>query len=298
MHIMTALKFRHHALPVKSLCIALLILFYSGFTAPNDKILFEEYSYSGVSLDISYETENARATSWKPDGSRIFVTGRFTENVASYDLSEPWNLETATFSGEFDLSNEFGSTSQLSRAHGLFVRDDGEKMWVFNRTEIWGYTLEEPWELTSASYTYYKDLSDFVERGHDFDFTPDGSRIFIDDRNAQAVHEATLTVPWDITTLEWTYSLDISDQEDEVRGLEIIKGGTIMLLMDTARKEILQYRLTTPYDLTTATYINSFDVSEQSDDPRGLSVHPEYEYIYVTGRDNQKIYQYKRHINP
>lgn len=295
MSIKPAVNFRHHALSVKSLCIALLIVIYSGFTSPANQIYFEEYSYSGISLDISAETENARATSWKPDGSKIFVTGRFTENVASYDLPEPWNLKTATFSGEFDLSGEFGSTSQLSRAHGLYLRNDGEKMWVFNRTEIWGYTLEVPWELPSASKTYYKDLSDFVERGHDFDFTPDGSRIFIDDRDARAVHEATLATPWDITTLEWSYTLDISDQEDEVRGLEIIKEGTIMLLMDTGRKEILQYQMSTPYDLKTARFINSFDVSGQTGDPRGLSVHPAYDYFYVTGRDNQKIYQYRRH---
>jgi len=298
MSIKPAVNFRHHALSVKPLCIALLIIFYSGFTSPADQIYFEEYSYSGISLDISAETENARATSWKPDGSKIFVTGRFTENVASYDLPEHWSLETATFSGEFDLSNELGLTSQRSRVHGLYLRNDGKKMWVFNRTEIWGYTLEVPWELPSASNTYYKDLSDFVERGHDFDFTPDGSRIFIDDRNARAIHEVTLATPWDVTTLNLNHTLDISDQEVEVRGLEIIKEGTIMLLMDTGRKEILQYQMSTPYDLKTARFIDAFDVSGQTGDPRGLSVHPSYDYFYVTGRDDQKIYQFKRQLKP
>jgi len=259
-----------------------------------DRVLFEEYSYSGVSLDISNETDNARATTWRPDGSKIFITGRYTENVVSYTMTEPWDIGTATFSGEYDLSNEFGSTSQISVAHGLFLHDGGELMWVFNRTEIWGYTLETPWELSTAVQTSYFDLQDFVQRGHDFDFNPDGTKLFIDDRDAQAVHEVHLATPWDITTIEWEYTLDISDQEKEVRGLEMVKGGTIMLLMDTVRQEILQYALSEPYNLSTARYLNAFDVSEQAVQPRGLSVHPDLKYIYVTGRDNQKIYRYER----
>jgi hypothetical protein len=257
-------------------------------------LLFEEYSYSGVSLDISNETANARATSWRPDGSMIFITGRYSENVVSYTMTEPWDIGTATFSGEFDLSNEFGSTSQNSVAHGLFLHSDGELMWVFNRTEIWGYTLETPWELSSAIHTSYFDLKDFVQRGHDFDFNPEGTKLFIDDRDAQAVHEVHLSTPWDITTIEWEFTLDISDQENAVRGLEMILDGTVMLLMDTGRREVLQYHLSEPYNLKTASYVNAFDVSEQTGNPRGLSIRPGLEVFYITGNDNQRIFQYSR----
>lgn len=276
------------------LSIALFILIISSCATVGELVQFDEYQYSGYSLDISGETQNARANFWRPDGSAIYVIGRDTENVASYTVSEPWQISTATFSDEFDLSNEVGSTSQSSVAHGLYLRDDGERMWVFNRTEIWGYTLSTPWIISTATNTSYFDLSDFVQRGHDFDFTPDGTTLFIDDRDAQAVHQVDLSTPWDITTIEWKYTLDISDQEQEVRGLEMVAGGTIMLLMDTGRKEVLQYRLSEPYNLKTATFRNSFDVSEQTNDPRGLSIRPDFEYFYVTGRDTQEIYQYRR----
>lgn len=292
---------------LQSLLNILIILLIAGCSAnsssgeevsdSDDLFRFSEFSYSGVSLDISNETDNARATTWRPDGSMIFITGRYTENVVSYTMSEPWDIGTATFSSEYDLSNEFGSTSQSSVAHGLFIHDDGELMWVFNRTEIWGYTLETPWELSTAVHTSYFDLRDFVQRGHDFDFNPEGTRLFIDDRNAQAVHEVHLSTPWDITTTEWEYTLDISDQEKEVRGLEMILDGTVMLLMDTGRREMLQYHLSEPYNLRTARFVNAFDVSEQSSNPRGLSIRPDLEVFYVTGNNNQRIYQYIRHAS-
>lgn len=270
----------------------ILITVLAGVTATDYRFNFSEYTYSGVSLDISKETANARATYWKTDGTEIFITGRDTENVVSYTMTDPWDLETATFSNEFDLSNELGTMNGMSVVHGLYLREDGEKMWVFNRTEMWGYTLENPWDISTAKYTYYKNLDDFVQRGHDFDFKPDGTRLFIDDRNAQAVYEVHLSVPWDITTMKWVYTLDISDQENAVRGLEIIEDGRIMLLMDTGRREILQYELSVPYDLKTAVFRDAYDVSSQSVNPRGLSLNPDYKYFYVTGNTEQRIYQY------
>ena len=291
---MKAIKplFLHSVL--KSAVVSLLILFTGSFTPETDPIPFAEFQYSGVSLDISDETNNARANHWRPDGGKIFVTGRSTENVVSYKVSEPWDIGNATLSGEFNFSNELGSAGQASRAHGLFLRDDGEKMWVFNRTEIWGYTLESPWDQTTSMSTYYMNLDDFVQRGHDIDFNPDGTKLFIDDRNVRAVHQAELSTPWDVTSITSVFTLDISDEEDAVRGLEIIADGTIMLLMDTGRKEILKYEMSTPYELQSARFVDSFDVSEQSDDPRGLSVSPDMDRFYVTGRDNQAIYQYIR----
>ncbi len=271
---------------------ALLLVVFAGATLSTPLLNFSDYSYSGISLDISNETANARATYWRPDGGEIFITGRDTENVVSYTLTDPWNLESATFSNEFVLSNELGTMNGMSVVNGLYLREDGKKMWVFNRTEMWGYTLETPWDISAATYTYYKDLSDFVLRGHDFDFKPDGTRLFIDDRDAQAVYEVHLSVPWDITTIEWIYTLDISDQENAVRGLEIIEDGRIMLLMDTGRREILQYELSEPYELKTAVFRDAYDVSSQSVNPRGLSLKPDYEYFYVTGNSNQRIYQY------
>ena len=278
----------------KALSLLLLFLFISGSTVQSDLISFDEFSYTNYSLDISNESANSRATHWKTDGSEIYVIGRATNNVVSYSVPEPWDLSGAIFKDDFDLSNELGSTHQGSNAHGLQFRDDGQKMWVFNRTEIWGYTLSEPWNITSSEKAYYKDLSDFVQRGHDIDFHPDGTRIYIDDRNAKAVHEATLYTPWDVTSLEWVYSLDISDQEQAVRGIEIIANGTIMLLLDTDRKELLQYQLSEPWNLKTATYHSAFDLSRQSSNPRGLSVHPDMNSFYITCNDNREIFQYSR----
>lgn len=248
-------------------------------------ILLEHFSYSEKYLDISNETENSRATFWKPDGTIVFITGRYSNNVAAYQLSEPWQIHTAAFLHDVIVLGEF--------QHGLYFREDGLMMWVFDRTSIWEFSLENPWDITTRSEGKNHDLSHFVQRGHDIDFKPDGSIMFIDDRNAGAVFEYTLATPWDVASGTRTYTLDISDQQIEVRGIEFLKNGSVMMLMDTERRAVLQYDLTESYNLSTSKYSGAFDVSNQTFQGRGLSFSADESIMYVTGRDEEKVFQYE-----
>ena len=244
-----------------------------------------DFVYSGKYLDISNETENARATFWKPDGTLVFITGRYTDNVAAYKVSEPWQINTAEFLHDINLPGE--------NQHGLYFREDGKMMWVFDRTSIWSFTLETAWNITTRSEGTNHDLSHFAQRGHDIDFKPDGTILFIDDRNAGAVYEYTLSTPWDVDSGTLTYTLDISDQQKEVRGIEFLKEGSVMMLMDTGRDEILQYTLAEPWNIPTAVFLDTFDVSTLTNQGRGLSFNADETIMYVTGRDEEKIFQYE-----
>lgn len=252
------------------------------------KIITESYlaqfSYKGEYLDISAETEDARATHWKSDGSIVFIAGRYTNNVAAYSLNTPWDISTASFSHDQIVPGEY--------QHGLFFHNEGKKMWVFDRTSIWTLTLEEAWNLNSISDSLNTDLSSFVKRGHDIDFTPDGRYIFIDDRNTGAVFSVSLSTPWDITSKTLEYTLDLSNIQKEIRGIEFIKDGEMMFLMDTGRNEILEFHLSESYDISTAQLVYAFDVSNQTLQGRGLSFSADETSFYITGRDEEKVFQY------
>ncbi|TVQ19848.1 MAG: hypothetical protein EA361_00520 [Bacteroidetes bacterium] len=271
------------------LFVAVFILFYScGPSSPMDShstdLFLDNFSYSGKYLDISNETENARATHWKPDGSIVFITGRYSNNVAAYILEEPWEISTATFLHDVVVPGEF--------QHGLFIKPDGNRMWVFDRTSIWEMDLVTPWNITTISESRNIYVGDFVERGHDIDFTPGGDTLFIDDRNTGAVFAMQLSSPWEVATGKLVQTLDISHEQKEVRGIEFVKNGTLMILMDTERAEMLEYHLTEPYNILTAKLANTFDVSPQTLQGRGLSFNADLTSFYVTGRDEEKIFQY------
>lgn len=254
-------------------------------TSQTSGLPLKHFVYTGKHLDISNETEDARATFWKPDGTLVFITGRHTNNVVAYKVNEPWQIHTAELLHDEKVPGEF--------QHGLYFREDGKMMWVFDRTSIWSFSLATAWDISTRSEGTNHDLSHFAQRGHDIDFKPDGTILFIDDRDAGAVYEYSLSIPWNVDTGSLTYTLDISDQQKEVRGIEFLKEGSVMMLMDTGRGEILQYNLAEPWNISTAVFFDTFDVSSQTNQGRGLSFSADETIMYVTGRNEEKVFQYE-----
>ncbi len=244
----------------------------------------DEVVYSGSFLDLSGETANTRSVDFHPDGTLLFVVGRDTENVVTYELSTPWDVTTGVAVDSLDLSPVLGARDHPeSVAHGLFIRkDDGGLMWVWNRTEILEYTLDEPWRVSSARPTGNRSFAGTVLRGHDIDFRPDGLVLYVDDRNSQAVFQFALAEAWDVTTATLEYTLDISDQEEEVRGIEFKPDGTRMFLMDTARRDILEYHLDTPWEIASARFVQALSVAGQHDNPRGITWRTDGQRFYIT----------------
>ncbi|MCH8486885.1 MAG: hypothetical protein LAT75_08465 [Candidatus Cyclonatronum sp.] len=260
--------------------------------APAPLLDFEAYTFSGVTLDISGETENARATFWHPEGGVMYISSRNTESVASYETDVPWDLGEARFAGSLSVSEQLRANTGLSVAHGLFIRPDGHRLWVFNRTEMWAWDMETAWDLSTAEAIHFQDFSPIILRGHDMDFHPDGSMLFIDDRDGRAVHQYRLSEPWDITTAAHVHTLDISALEEEVRGIEFLFDGRLMLLLDTVRMELMQFTLSEPWQIATAVYHSSLDLSGETRDPRGLSISPDFCRFYITAREQGRVYTY------
>jgi hypothetical protein len=245
--------------------------------------------------DLSVNTEGSRATDFNDNGRRFYILGRKSTNVAEYHLSSSWNIESADFERELDISSEMGSEVQSGTVpHGLYIRkSDGEKMWILNRTEIWEYTLSKPWDISSASPTGYKDFSSDVTRGHDIDFSPNGKKLYVDDRITEVVFQFNLSSSWDVETAELDYAFDISGQQEAVRGTQFSPDGKRMFLMDTERQDILEYSVADPFDLRSASFLDSFSVASESSNPRGLTFKPDLTKYYVTDNTDNRVYEYE-----
>lgn len=252
------------------------------------------FSYSGNSLDLDPHTTNSRSTDFSTDGQILYVVGRNTENVAAFALSSPWSLENAVFSQSLDLSEQLGSAEQGgSTAHGLYFRkNDGQRLWVWNRREMWAYDLAIAWDLSDSHVSAYQSFIGTLRRGHDMDFRPDGRRMFIDDRDSQAIFQYNLNEPWDIENAELDFVLDLSEIEDEVRGIEFSPDGMKLFVVDTGRREIWELQLVSPYELRGASLKAVKDVSDYSSNPRGITFKPDFSRFYLTSTSDNKILEF------
>lgn len=245
--------------------------------------------------NLPVPTTNTRTSEFNPDGDRLYVIARGEPTVSEYHLSEEWDISTASFVRDFDLTSELGTaTNPDPTPHGIYIKQDtGRTMWIFNRVEIWEYTLSSPWNISTASPSGYKDLSDLIVRGHGIDFKPDGSVLYVDDRILGAVFQFDLPTPWDVETASLDYILDISGQQMSVRGNQFDPQGNRMFLMDTGNNAILEYTLSTPYELRTAMFHSLYSVSGQTTNPEGLRFRPDFDMFYVTANTENTILQYK-----
>ncbi|MDR9367402.1 MAG: hypothetical protein RI575_18860, partial [Balneolaceae bacterium] len=259
-------------------------------TASTDLVLSEAWY---IDKRLKVKTVSSRSTDFRPDGKRFYILGRDQETIAEYHLDEAWQIDTAEFVREFSTTKELDATEQRSASHGLFIRKtDGERMWMLNRTEIWEYTLSTPWDVTSATQTGYKDLSDTVVRGHDIDFKPDGSVLYVDDRILGVVHQFELSSDWEVETATLDYVFDISDIQKAVRGTQFSPDGKKMFMMDTARQEVLEFNVPTPFDLRSGTFEGAFSVASEAISPEGLTFKPDLTAFYVTANFENVVYQY------
>ncbi len=257
-----------------------------------DSFLFHAWY---MEKNLPLPTTNTRTSDFSPDGTRFYVVAREELIVSEYHLSEEWDITTASFVRDLDLSSELGTAANPDATpHGIYIKQDtGRTMWIFNRVEIWEYTLSSPWNISTATPSGYNDLTDLIVRGHGIDFKPDGTVLYVDDRILGAVFQFDLTTPWDIETATLDYVLDISSQQRSVRGNQFNPQGNRIFLLDTGNNAILEYTLTTPYELRSASFHSSYSVSEQITSPEGMKFRPDFDIFYITATTENTILQYK-----
>jgi hypothetical protein len=216
------------------------------------------------------------------DGDRLlFVHARRTRNVVVFELLDPGNLFSARFLYAFDTGPYLGSGDHpVSVGHGVFLRRPAlDRMWLWNRTELWEFTLEKAGDLRTAGISAYRSFADRVSRGHAIHFHPEGKWFYVEDRDQERVHQFSLSTPWEIESAEPAGSLDLSARHEAVRGIEFNPDGTRMFLLDTGLREVQQYRLERPWDVTSAELEKAAALNIRN--PRGMTWNEEGTRLYI-----------------
>lgn len=239
--------------------------------------------YSNDVLQVSNMTADTRAVDFSPDGTRVFVLGRATVNVAMYELRIPWVLTSGVQRVSFDLSHEVGQRNQGYVPHGLFLRKPaGDRMYVWNRTEMFEYELKTAWDITTARAIGYKSLRPHVIRGHDIDFAADGRRLYIDDRDQGKVVQFDLQPAWNIESAAFSGALNMAKLQKAMRGIQFSPSGKRLFVLDTWLRQIFEFEVETPWDVKSAKLRDTLQLDKKIRDPRNLVWRPDGRVVYIT----------------
>ena len=181
--------------------------------------------------------------------------------------SDAYNLAGASYDGV-----SFSVAAQENTPYSVFFKDDGTKMYVMGGggDDINEYNLSTAWDVSSASYTqvFSVIIQDTVPIG--LYFKPDGTRVFVVGLVGKDVNEYSLSTAWNISTASYVQNFSVATQDTTPVGVFFKPDGTKMYIAGSSGFNVNEYDLSTAWDISTASFLQSFSVSPQGTTPRGL----------------------------
>ena len=199
------------------------------------------------------------------DGKKMYVTGHTSDKIAEFILTTPFDITTAYWTG-----NQLSVSTQTNYPRSLILSSDGSKLYLKgnSNTQLYEYSMSTAYDLSSAIYneTITIPSMDYTSMSHDGKYIY-GRNVINGKYLQQFRSDGTAHVPVSITSSGTTWSL-LSPQPSgtigtgfaaDVQNISISVDGTKMFMMEASRY-VKEYTLSTPFDATTATYIQQFDV--------------------------------------
>ena len=87
-------------------------------------------------------------------------------------------------------------------------------------------------------------------------------------------------------------SFSVGSQDTSMRDLVMSSDGTKLFTVGEINDSVYEYALSTAYDISSASYTDSFSVSSQENAPQGLAFSPDGLRFYVCGGGGNTVFQY------
>ena len=244
--------------------------------------------YDSVSFSVSAQEANPQGFFFKPDGTKMYVTGYSGDDVNEYDLSTAWDISTATYLQNFSVA------TQDTNPYALFFKPDGTKMYITGNTgdAVYEYDLSTAWDISTASYLQNFSVATQDAFPSGLFFKPDGTKMYVAGDVGNDIYEYDLSTAWDVSTATYLQLFSLSAQETVPTGLFFKPDGTKMYVTGWSGDDINEYNLSTAWDVATATYLQVFSVAAQDAFPTDLFFKPDGTKMFVLGATNDSVYQY------
>jgi len=249
-------------------------------------------NYDSVSFDVSGQDTQPRGISFNTTGSKMYMVGSSNDSVYQYTLSTPFDLSTASYDNV-----SFSVAGQDTQPHDITFNSDGSKMYMVGNTSdsVFQYTLSTPFDLSTASY----DNVSFSVAGqdatpYDIAFNNDGSKMYMVGSSNDSVFQYTLSTPFDLSTASYdNVSFSVAGQDAAPLGIAFNTTGSKMYMVGDSNDSVFQYTLSTPFDLSTASYNSvSFSVAGQDTQPVSIAFNNDGSKMYMVGDSNDSVFQY------
>jgi len=132
----------------------------------------------------------------------------------------------------------------------------------------------------------------------DVKFNNDGTKMFMLGRAGTSdVYEYSVSTAWDVSTITYVRSFEVgvvsaTQGDNAANGIEFNTDGTKMFILGQGQDLVNEYALSTGFDISTSSFTQSLDISDQEDLPYGVTFNNDGTKMYITGRRHDNIDEY------
>ena len=240
------------------------------------------------SFSVGSEEGFPLGLAFSANGGKMFVVGLIGQVVNEYTLSTPFDVSAASFVDSFSVA------SQETSPRGLAFSANGGKMFVVgnNGDDVNEYTLSTPFDVSTASFVDSFSVTSQETAPQDLAFSANGAKMFVVGLIGQDVNEYTLSAPFDVSTASFVDSFSVTSQESSPQGLAFSANGEKMFVLGNNGNDVNEYTLSTPFDVSTASFVGSFSVTSQDTIPAGLAFSANGEKMFVLGSNDNDVNEY------
>lgn len=231
------------------------------------------------------------------------MLGRNLIQAAAGNAAAPeveWEVDNLSFDGTGQNYFAFNFESSDINLKGVTFKTDGTKMYVVKGSsdnDLEEYNLSTAWDVSTASFVQLKNVFSQESAVEDLVFKPDGTKMYIIGSSTDEVNEYSLSTAWDISTASYSQDFSVAAKDTVPTAIFFRNDGTSndgkqMYIVGTSSDSVHEYTLSTAWDISTASFSQTFSVASQETAPNGLFFKGDGTIMYVAGTQGDDVNEY------
>ena len=172
---------------------------------------------------------------------------------------------------------------------------DGAKMFVVGTQggNVTEYEMSTPFDVSTRTFVDATSISEQEDSPEGIAFSSDGAKMFVVGTQGGNVTEYEMSTPFDVSTLTFVDATSISEQETFPTGIAFSSNGAKMFVVGTQGGNVTEYELSTPFDVSTRSFIDATSISEQEDSPTDIAFSSDGAKMFVVGTQGGNVTEYE-----
>ena len=207
-------------------------------------------------------------------------------------VAESDDISASAYTGK-----SFSIAGEDTSPQGIALSADGTALFIVGtqNSRVFQYTLSTPYDVSTATSSG-KSFSVAAQETFPYGlaFSADGTALFVAGFDSNSIFQYTLSTPYDVSTATFSgKSVDIHEDHGLFH-LAFNPAGTRMFVYADHGRTLYQYTLSTPYDVSTASFVNK-DFSFNgviNPDPKGFAFTADGTTLFVADSSLDVVQQY------